>query len=188
MDERHSRLPHWARLGRAGWKNTGAERPHFAVVPRPGQESVWDYPRPACPVSDPRAIVVEFAGAPVARTRASVRVLETSHPPTFYLPPDSIVPGVLVEVGGGSRCEWKGEATYFDVVAARGRAARAAWCYRAPFAEFECIRDFVGFYPALLECYVEGQRVIAQPGGFYAGWVTPELVGPFKGEPGSGGW
>lgn len=183
-----ARLPEWVRRGRGGWRFTGAERPPFAVPPAPGQESVWDYPRPPRCEPDARPVEVRADGTPVAATRRALRVLETASPPTFYLPPDDIRPERLVPAPGRSLCEWKGEARYLDLVLPDRRIARAAWCYPDPFPEFAALRGFVSFYPALVECRVAGERVAPQPGRFYGGWVTPELVGPFKGEPGSEGW
>jgi uncharacterized protein (DUF427 family) len=182
------KLPRWAELGRQGWTHTGARRPSFAEAPGPGQESVWDYPRPPALVGDDREVVVRWHGATLAETRRAARVLETSHPPTFYLPPDDIDLQYLVKKGVGSRCEWKGEATYWDVVVGDHRSANGAWSYEAPFAEFAAIRGYVSFYPGRFECFVDGERVKPQGGGFYGGWITPELVGPFKGDAGTMGW
>lgn len=182
------KLPRWAELGRQGWKHTGAERPAFAETPGPGRESVWDYPRPPRLVGDDRRIQVQVADIIIADTVDAARVLETSHPPTFYLPRKDVRMEYLEPVGRGSRCEWKGEASYFDVVVADRRFARAAWSYEAPFGEFEPVAGHICFYASELTCVVDGHRAKPQPGGFYGGWITPELVGPFKGEPGSGGW
>ena len=160
------------------------------IPPRPGQESVWEYPRP------PRAEVarhqceVIFAGRTIAITLAPVRVLETSHPPAYYFPPDSVIPGALAPSDRTSFCEWKGVASYFDVVGPDGqRAPAAAWTYRDPNPAFELLRDHVAFYPAAMEvCLVDGEFVRPQPGGFYGGWITSHVAGPFKGGPGSEGW
>ncbi len=181
-------IPGWARRGRSGWRYVGRERPPFAVVPRPGQESVWDYPRPPRLELDPREVAVIVGAVEIARTSRSLRVLETASPPTFYLPPEDIAREYLAPANGVSRCEWKGEARYWDVVLEDRRLVRAAWSYPDPFSDFERLRDHVAFYPSRVECYVDGIRVEPQPGRFYGGWVTPELVGPFKGEPGSEGW
>ncbi len=182
-------IPDWARRGRAGWRYTGQERPPFAVEPAEGQESVWDFPRPPRVERDPREIVVRVGPTLIAQSRNGVRVLETASPPTFYVPPDDVVPGTLVAARGSSMCEWKGEARYWTVVVPHGELEAAAWSYPEPFPEFEAIRNYVSFYPARLECYVGEHRAAPQPGGFYGGWVTPELVGPFKGgAPGSGSW
>ena len=124
----------------------------------------------------------------MADTSAAFRVLETSHP-VYYLPPGDIVPGSLVAVGRGSVCEWKGEAAYCDVVACGRRAARGAWSYPQPTAAFAPIAGFVAFYAGLMDaCFVGDERVTPQPGGFYGGWVTARVVGPFKGAPGTMGW
>lgn len=182
------RIPTWAELAREGWTHRGAARPPFAVEPQPGQESVWDYPRPPRLVADPREIVVRVGDVELARTSEALRVLETSHPPTFYLPRRDVRMEHLVRVGGGSRCEWKGEASYFDVAVAGHRIARAAWSYEAPFDDAAPLAGHLAFYASLVEAYVAGERVRPQPGGYYGGWITSELVGPFKGEPGSHGW
>ncbi len=183
-----SSIPEWARRGRSGWRHTGVARPDFAAEPKPGQESVWDYPRPPQLAQDNREVVVRWGEIEVARTRRSLRVLETASPPTFYLPPDDLRSDLLQEVSGGSRCEWKGEARYWSLVSGGDREDSVAWSYPDPLPSFEPLRDYVGFYPARLSCTVDGVRVEPQPGRFYGGWVTPELVGPFKGEKGTEGW
>lgn len=158
-------------------------------TPKPGQESVWDYPRPAICERATLAIRIEFGGRVIAETHAAWRTLETSHPPTYYLPPDDIAEGVLKPSGHRTLCEWKGQARYFDVVAGERRAANAAWAYGDPTPSFAPIRGFVAFYPALMDaCFVDGERVTPQPGGFYGGWVTSHVAGPFKGAPGTMGW
>lgn len=174
---------------RAMWRWVGDERPPFAITPRAGEESVWDYPRPPRLVADPREVVVRFGDVEIARTRSALRLLETASPPTFYLPQRDIRMAQLVPADGSSLCEWKGEAGYWSVIGAGGaRLDRVAWSYPAPFEEFAALRDHIAFYPQPLDCRVDGVRVQPQPGRFYAGWITPEVVGPFKGEPGSGGW
>jgi uncharacterized protein (DUF427 family) len=183
-----SPLPTWAELGRQGFTHRGGKRPSFAAEPGPGQESVWDYPRPPRVVADTREVVVSALGMEIARTRAALRVLETSHPPTFYLPRNDVKMAYLVPAGGGSRCEWKGEASYFDIVVAEQRLARVAWSYERPFDDAAPLAGHLAFYASHVEATVGGQRVLAQPGRFYGGWITPELAGPFKGEPGSEGW
>ena len=188
VSTRHQDLPRWAELARAQWTHVGARRPDFAVAPEPGQESVWDYPRPPRLVADDRLVQVRLGEHVVAETRRAARVLETAHPPTFYVPPDDVDPACLSRGAAGSRCEWKGTATYWDVRAGGRVAAAVAWSYEAPFGEFEAIAGHLSFYPGRLDCFVEGARVQPQPGGFYGGWITPELVGPFKGESGTGGW
>ncbi len=150
---------------------------------------MWDFPRP--PRLEPwtERVRVEFGGRTIADTTSAVRVLETSHPPTYYIPPGDIDMSALRPAGGGSLCEWKGAATYFDVVAGDAVARRAAWAYADPFDDFAAVVDHVAFYCAAMDvCWVGGHRATPQPGGFYGGWVTPHVTGPFKGEPGSSGW
>lgn len=182
-------LPDWVKQARAGWRWRGADRPPFAKVPGPGQESVWDYPRPPLLVKDTRQVLVRAHDTLIADTRAAHRLLETSHPPTFYLPMADVDRARLVEVSGGSFCEWKGQAVYFDVLTPGARLSRAAWSYPDPIDDdFAPIAGHVAFYARDLTCSVGGARVTPQPGAFYGGWITPELCGPFKGDPGSSGW
>ncbi len=163
-------------------------RPDFAVVPGPGQESVWDYPRPPRIAPDSREVAVRAFGVLVARTRRSIRVLETASPPTFYLPPGDVRLDLLEPAAGTSHCEWKGTARYWNLRLPDRRLERVAWSYPEPTPGFEAIRGWLAFYPARVECSVDGLRVEPQPGAFYGGWITPEVVGPFKGEPGTAGW
>jgi len=158
-------------------------------TPGPGQESVWDYPRP--PRLERTAVLVEvvLGGEVVARTTEAIRVLETSHPPTYYLSRSAFVPGSLRTARGGSYCEWKGQASYLDVVGGDVVAARAGWFYPVPTAPYAALVDHVAVYPGLVDrCTVDGEVVRPQPGGFYGGWVTSNVVGPFKGEPGTQIW
>ena len=152
------------------------------------RESVWDYPRPPRiePVS--RRVRVVVADVPLVDTTRTARVLETAGAPVFYVPREEVPEDALAPAAGSSFCEWKGSATYFDVVAADRVAERAAWAYLEPSAPFLSIAGWVSFYPALVECYLDEERVLPQPGGFYGGWVTAEITGPIKGEPGSLGW
>jgi uncharacterized protein (DUF427 family) len=157
--------------------------------PGPGQESVWDYPRPPRLERTSRLVEVTFGGRLVARTDTALRVLETSHPPTYYLPLASFVEGALRPATGGSVCEWKGRAAYLDVVAGDAVAPRAAWHYPSPTPAFAGIAGHVALYPGAMDrCTVDGEVVRAQPGGFYGGWVTSSVVGPFKGDPGTTAW
>jgi uncharacterized protein (DUF427 family) len=146
-------------------------------------ESVWDYPRPPRLEQTAKRVRVVLGGAVIADTRRAHRVLETSHPPVYYIPAEDIVPGALEPVARTTFCEWKGNASYFDVVGGDGtRVARGGWTYRNPSLGFEPIRDAVAFYPAPMdECTVDGEVVQPQPGGFYGGWITKDIVGPFKG-------
>jgi uncharacterized protein (DUF427 family) len=181
-------IPDWARERRGHWRYDGDERPGFALAPAGGQESVWDYPRPPAVVPDEREVTVSLRGHEIARTKRAVRVLETASPPTFYLPPEDVRAGALVPAPGVSRCEWKGQARYWTVALGAERLERVAWSYPEPFPGFEPIRDWLAFYPTRLACFVGGERVRPQPGGLYGGWVTSELVGPWKGEPGTESW
>lgn len=156
---------------------------------RPGQESAWAFPRPAVADLTTRRLRVVFAGRTVAETTRGIRVLETSHPPSYYFPPDDVASAFLEPAPGGSLCEWKGSARYFDVVAGGERAAKAAWAYRNPTRPFQILRDHVAFYPAAMEsCWVDDERVTPQDGGFYGGWITSHVAGPFKGGPGTAMW
>lgn len=162
------------------------------VVPDPagpGQESVWDYPRPPR-VEPARAPVrIVFGGEVVAASTRAVRVLETSHPPGYYIPIADWRPGSLVPAAGSSACEWKGRAVYFDVTAGGRIAPAAAWGYPDPTPAFAAIAECVSVYPGRMDaCEVGGVAVTPQPGDFYGGWITPDIVGPFKGGPGSWGW
>jgi uncharacterized protein (DUF427 family) len=161
------KIPEWARRAQAAWRWRGAERPPFAIAPGVGEESVWDYPRPP--------IVVEDA-------RHALRVLETASPPTFYLPAADVRRDRLIATPGASRCEWKGEASYWSL-----NGEPVAWSYPDPLPSFAALCDHFGFYPQRLACAVDGERVMPQAGGFYAGWITHEIVGPWKGESGTGG-
>ncbi|MFO1149417.1 MAG: DUF427 domain-containing protein [Alsobacter sp.] len=161
----------------------------------PGQESVWDYPRPPALQPSARHVVVRFGGIVIAETRRAWRVLETSHPPGWYLPPDDILPGALEPAAGASLCEWKGRAAYWDVVSPRdrggsgARAERAAWSYPRPTPAFAAIAGYVALYPGRMEsCSIDGEPVRPQEGGFYGGWITRDVAGPFKGAPGTMGW
>ncbi|MFO7571080.1 MAG: DUF427 domain-containing protein [Gaiellaceae bacterium] len=152
-------------------------------------ESVWDYPRPPRVEPTTRRIRVVLRGETIVDTVRAHRVLETSHPPVYYVPLEDVAPGALVPAGGSTFCEWKGVASYYDVVVGGKRVGRGAWTYHDPSPAFAVIRDAVAFYPALMDaCLVDDEQAVPQPGGFYGGWVTPDLVGPFKGEPGTAGW
>ena len=156
----------------------------------PGAESVWSYPRP--PALEPVAarLRIVHGGATLADTTNALRVLERSHPPTYYVPPGDIAPGLLQpSAQGGSWCEWKGAARYWDAVLPGGTLAAVAWSYPRPSPSFAALADHVAFYAAPFDgCFVGEWRAAPQPGGFYGGWVTPNLAGPFKGVPGSRFW
>ena len=181
-------VPAWIAAARAHWRWRGDGRPPFAATPQPGQESVWDYPRPPRIVGDRREVVIVWDGVEVVRTRDAVRVLETGHPPSFYLPLADVDRSLLEAASGGSFCEWKGPATYWSLRRGTRVEPAVGWSYPQPLAGAEALAGRIAFYPASLDCRVDGAPVLPQPGGFYGGWITPELVGPFKGGPGSEGW
>ena len=158
-------------------------------VPREGQESVWDYPRPPRVEPTAESLEVWLGGVRIAASVRSLRVLETSHPPSYYLPADDFAPDALRAIEGASWCEFKGEATYFDVHGGDVVAPRAAWTYPRPSPGFEMIAGLVAVMPGAMDrCTVDGEVVRAQEGGFYGGWITSRFAGPFKGVPGSWGW
>lgn len=164
---------------RAAWRFRGSDRPAFASIPQPDEESVWDYPRPPRIVRDLRRVEVFFDGQLLADSRNAVRVLETASPPTFYLPPPDVCVDRLVPSGRDSFCEWKGIAIDFDLIDGPGSVA---WRYDRVFSEFDSIAGWYAFYPSKLDCRVDGERVRPQPGGYYGGWITKEIVGPVKGD------
>ncbi len=172
-----------------GFHYDGRVRPPFAQAPADGQESVWDYPRPPRVAPDRREILVMGGDTIIARTTRGVRILETASPPTVYLPPDDVRMDLLARTEGRSFCEWKGSALYWSVLApGAAPIVQAGWSYPQPTPPFDAVRDYVSFYPGRLACFIGGVRVAPQPGGFYGGWLTPEIAGPVKGEPGTGGW
>ncbi len=159
------------------------------VVPADGQESVWDYPRPPRIEPTRERVVVRLGGAVIVDTVAALRVLETSHPPAYYLPRESFAEGTLIPASGSSFCEFKGAAKYLTVRSGDATADRAAWYYPTPSPGFESLIDHVALYPAAMDsCEVDGELVVPQSGGFYGGWITSRVVGPFKGESGTLGW
>lgn len=155
----------------------------------PGQESVWDYPRPAICEPTDRHIRIDHRGITLADSRKAWRTLETSHPPTYYLPQIDIAMAHLEPNPRRSICEWKGQARYFDIVTGDERIEAAAWAYPDPTPAFAPIRDMIAFYPDPLDqCLVDGEAITPQPGGFYGGWISRHEAGPFKGVPGSRFW
>ena len=180
--------PAWLHSARDHWQWRGQSRPPFAHPPQPGQTSVWDFPRPPQLATDTREVVIRWGDIEVARTRRAIKVLETAHPPSFYLPWEDVATHLLQPCAGSSFCEWKGPAQYWSLVHGDDRLDGVAWRYPHPLAEAQALSSCVAFYPAALNCTVDGTVVQAQPGGFYGGWITPDLAGPFKGEAGSTGW
>ena len=159
------------------------------IEPEPGQESVWDYPRPPRLEPSPKRIQVVFNGVTIADSQNAQRVLETSHPPVYYIPPKDIQMEYLMPTRQQSFCEWKGNASYYTITVGDKQAPNAAWYYPQPTSAFADIKDYVAFYPSRMDaCYVDEEKVNAQPGDFYGGWITSEIVGPFKGSAGTWGW
>jgi len=169
------------------WEYRGQSRPDFAEEPGRGQESVWDYPRPPAVVPSQRTVRVAAGDTPIANSKSALRVLETASPPTYYIPLRDIDASALQRVDGRSVCEWKGVASYW-ALAGSTAGTPVAYSYDDPGPGFEALRGHLGFYPGRVACFVDEERVRPQPGGFYAGWITDEICGPVKGEPGTGHW
>jgi uncharacterized protein (DUF427 family) len=181
------KLPDWLVQARTKWTYTGQQRPDFAITPKKGQVSVWDFPRPPALVKEPRLLEVKHHGEIIAKSQNALAVQETASPPTYYVPQEDVKLDLLVQMANKtSLCEWKGASTYWALKEQPNQAI--AWSYPKPFSPFEPLKDYLAFYPQHLECYLNDEQVTPQPGGFYAGWITKELVGPFKGEPGTGHW
>jgi uncharacterized protein (DUF427 family) len=156
----------------------------------PGQESAWSFPRPAQLQQVAHLLAVQCGSRIIAETRTGYRVIETSHPPSYYFPPSDVDQSALIPSAGQlTQCEWKGAARYLDLVAGGRVADRAAWTYPDPTPVFAAIRDYVAFYPGRVDaCFVAGERVTPQAGNFYGGWLTSHVAGPFKGPPGTEWW
>ena len=159
------------------------------MKPKTDQESVWDYPRPPRLEASTKRIRVELAGKVIADTGRALRVLETSHPPVYYIPPEDVRGEYLQEERQRSFCEWKGQARYYSVVVGDRKVQSAAWDYPDPTPAFAAIKGYLAFYAEKMDrCTVDGETVRPQEGSFYGGWITDDIVGPFKGGPGSWGW
>lgn len=160
------------------------------IKPKPGQESVWDYPRPPRLEQVPETLRVVFNGEEIARTTKGFRVLETSHPPVYYFPPEDVRLGFSTRHSAPSSfCEWKGHAHYYDFVVGEKTGKKIAWAYDSPTTRFAYIDGYLAFYAGRVDaCFVNKELVTPQPGEFYGGWITERIVGPFKGGPGSWGW
>jgi uncharacterized protein (DUF427 family) len=155
----------------------------------PGQQSVWSYPRPPRLEASERHLEILHRGEVIADSRATIRTLETSHPPSYYVPPADVALHCLTPIAKRSFCEWKGVAIYFDVRVGGETLKAVAWSYPDPTPAFQGLKDHIAFYPAPFEvCRIDGEQVRPQPGGFYGGWITADLAGPFKGGPGSDFW
>ena len=152
-------------------------------------ENVWDYPRPPSIEGSPHRIRVEAGGVLVADTISAQVIRETSHPPVYYLPPGDVRMDLFAASGRQSFCEWKGSAGYWHLRTDDASIDDLAWSYAKPVAAYAALRDHLAFYPSKCDaCWVGDERATAQPGDFYGGWITSDLVGPFKGAPGTGGW
>lgn len=159
------------------------------IEPKAGQESVWDYPRPPKLEQTHKHLKIVYNGEIIAETNRAFRVLETSHPPVYYFPPEDVRMEFLTEAGGESFCEWKGAANYYDLTVGRKSVKSAAWFYPNPTPNFAEIKDYLAFYPSKMDaCFVNDELVKSQQGDFYGGWITSEIVGPFKGGAGTWGW
>lgn len=171
------------------WRNFPRIRPAAIVVPGPGQRSVFDFPRPPRIEAVELPVRVALGGRVIARSDRALRICETASPPGYYIPPEDVDRDALLPSARTSFCEWKGEARYWTVQAGDRMAKDAAWSYPRPYPEYAAITDYLAFYPRRMDgCYVGGEPVEPQPGFYYGGWVTRDLVGPFKGVPGSDGW
>lgn len=162
------------------------------IEPGPGQESVWDYPRPPRAEPTTNSITVAYKDTLIAETNRAIRVIETSQPPAFYIPIDDVKIEHLTPSIARSFCEWKGQASYYDLnrdlVDHGGQLDQVAWRYPKPNPEFETLVDHLAFYAQKLTCTLDGEHVDPNEGSFYGGWVTSKVVGPFKGGPGSAWW
>ncbi|MFK7736640.1 MAG: DUF427 domain-containing protein [Pirellulaceae bacterium] len=160
------------------------------IEPGPGEESVWDYPRPPMFEAAPSKVIrIVCHGVEIARTNQCWRMLETSHPPVYYIPISEIQNAELTECAHQSWCEWKGQASYIDVLIGQERVQQAGWFYANPNPKYKELHRKIAFYPSKIgDCYVNDELVQSQAGDFYGGWITADIVGPFKGELGTRGW
>ena len=157
--------------------------------PLPGQESVWDYPRPPAIERFKGHLRIVFNGKIILDTNESFRILETSHPPSYYIPIKHFKPGTIIPASGRSYCEWKGEANYYNIQVGERVAEKCAWGYKSPNSRYSDLKDHISVYASRVdECYVNDELVQAQEGDFYGGWITSNVVGPFKGGAGTWGW
>lgn len=159
------------------------------IKPGPGQESVWDYPRPPRLEDTDKHIQVVFNGVVIADTRRSKRILETSHPPVYYISQADVKMEYLTSTSRTTFCEWKGTASYYTITVNTKTVPNSAWYYHKPSPGYESLADYIAFYPAYMDaCYVDSEKVEVQEGDFYGGWITKSVVGPFKGGQGTFGW
>ncbi len=182
-------MDEWIKAARASWRWRGQDRPPFAVEPGADQESVWDYPRPPSVEPVAERVRVELGSIVLTESQHAVRVLETASAPAIYVPFGDVRMDLMEQETGGTVCEWKGPWVYWTIRSSERTVPQAAWSYTDPWSGYEEIREHLSFYPAKVDrCWLGDQRVEPQPGGFYGGWVTAEIVGPMKGGPGSQGW
>ena len=158
------------------------------VEPGPGQESVWDNPRPPRLEPTQRHLVVAYGGEVIAHSQRAQRVVETSQPPAYYLNPADVRMDLLRPSSHRTFCEWKGLASYYDVIVGTEIATDAVWSYPSPHPDFAAIQDCLAFYAQVLDCSVDGEAVVGNEGTFYGGWITRDIVGPFKGGSGTAHW
>jgi uncharacterized protein (DUF427 family) len=169
------------------WKYDGSKRPVFATQSSPTQESVWDYPRPPALQQDSRTVSVYDGKSMIAKSARCYRLLETASPPTFYIPAADIDMDLLQAIDGSSNCEWKGRASYW-ALKRDDLIQMLAWSYPSPANPFTPLKDHFAFYPGRIDCFIDDERVRPQDGGFYGGWVSNEIIGPWKGNQGTGHW
>lgn len=185
--ENQVKVPDWILDARSKWAYYGQVRPPFAEKPGLGQRSVWDFPRPPAVERASKKVEVLWHDMILATSTNALELLETASPPTYYVPPEDVRIQQLVKMPKKqSLCEWKGKAQYWAF--ANEPMQAVAWSYPKPFEEYRDLQGYFAFYPQHVNCYLDGEPVIPQPGLFYAGWITKDLAGPFKGEPGSGHW
>jgi uncharacterized protein (DUF427 family) len=178
----------WA-LEREKWRSFPRVRPPHIDVPGPGQRSVWDFPRPPRIEPVDRRVCVIYAGLTVADTTAALRVCETASPPAYYIRPADALLSHVAPSTRTSFCEWKGVAAYWSLRVGDRLGKDCAWSYPSPDPGYEAIEDWLAFFPQRMDaCWVGDDLVRPQPGRYYGGWITPDLVGPFKGAPGTEAW
>jgi uncharacterized protein (DUF427 family) len=169
------------------WTFRGQKRPGFAIPPSKDQESVWDYPRPPAIQKVDKTVVVRYGDKVITRSDRPIKIMETASPPGYYIPMEDVEMDFLVITADASLCEWKGMATYWKLKNAETDIP-VGWSYSDPTHAYRMLKDHISFYPGRVECFLNNEKVHPQPGIFYGGWITSEVVGPFKGEPGTGGW
>ncbi len=185
--KKQQEIPIWLQQARNKWTYTGKVRPPFAETPKKGQRSVWDFPRPPAMEQESCEILVMYNSIPLASTRKALAILETASPPTFYIPPSDVqIEQLTTVVQKSSFCEWKGKAVYWALRSSPDQIV--GWSYPNPLESYTLLTNHIAFYPQYLECFINGEPVRPQPGPFYAGWITDDLSGPFKGDPGTGHW